>query len=161
MVIEVLQGVLFSHRFIPAKTGRQGDTGMPTGHNIISILLHDFYSSGADVCATDSSCECTNTPGSFTCTCNQGFTGDGITCMGKHSLVAYTLGDAYQFNDIKISMSVTLMLIITVTLMLPVPTLLVASPVPVTRDTVVMRSHVGVSDIGSVGRGGKMPLRKE
>ena len=41
------------------------------------------YSSGADVCATDASCECTNAPGSFTCTCNQGYTGDGVTCVGK------------------------------------------------------------------------------
>ena len=36
-------------------------------------------------------------------------------------------------------------------------TLLAASPVPVTRDTLEMVSHVGVSDIGSVGRGGQMP----
>ena len=112
------------------------------------------------MCATDVSCECTNAPGSFTCTCNQGYTENGVSCRGKHCLVAYTLGDAYQFNDIKISMSVLLMLI-TVTLMLPVPTLLVASPVPVTRDTVVMGPHVEVSDIESVGRGGQMPLRKE
>ena len=38
-----------------------------------------------------------------------------------------------------------LLVLITVTLMLPVPTLLVASPVPVTRDTLEMGRHVGVS----------------
>jgi hypothetical protein len=38
-----------------------------------------------------------------------------------------------------------LLVLITVTLMLPVPTLLVASPVPVTRDTLEMESHVRVS----------------
>jgi hypothetical protein len=47
---------------------------------------------------------------------------------------------------IQILMSVLLVLI-TVTLMLPVPTLLVASPVPVTRDTLEMESHVWVSVI--------------
>ena len=38
-------------------------------------------------------------------------------------------------------------MLITVTLMLPVPTLLVASPVPVTRDTLEMGSHAWVSDL--------------
>jgi hypothetical protein len=38
-----------------------------------------------------------------------------------------------------------LLVLITVTLMLPVPTLLVASPVPVTRNTLEMGSHVRVS----------------
>ena len=43
-----------------------------------------------------------------------------------------------------------LMAVITVTLMLPVPTLLVASPVPVTRDTLEMGSHVWVSDLSNI-----------
>ena len=29
--------------------------------------------------------ECTNVPGSFTCTCNQGYSGDGVTCDGMNS----------------------------------------------------------------------------
>ena len=41
-------------------------------------------------------------------------------------------------------MSVLLLVITTVTLMLPVPTLLVASPVPVTRDTLEMGSYAQV-----------------
>ena len=30
----------------------------------------------------DSNATCTNTPGSFTCACNSGYTGDGESCTG-------------------------------------------------------------------------------
>ena len=32
-------------------------------------------------CSSDATCA--DVPGSFTCTCNVGFTGNGITCSGK------------------------------------------------------------------------------
>ena len=31
----------------------------------------------------DVNADCQNTPGAFICTCNSGFTGDGLTCAGK------------------------------------------------------------------------------
>ncbi len=31
----------------------------------------------------DSSATCTNTDGSFTCACNEGYTGDGKSCSGE------------------------------------------------------------------------------
>ena len=31
----------------------------------------------------DSNATCTNTPGSFTCACNSGYSGDGLICAGK------------------------------------------------------------------------------
>ena len=45
-----------------------------------------------DECSTDSSpcdenAECTNSDGSYSCTCKQGFTGDGTTCDGKQKAV--------------------------------------------------------------------------
>jgi uncharacterized repeat protein (TIGR01451 family) len=39
----------------------------------------DECAEGTDNC--DANASCTNTPGSFTCECNPGFTGDGVTCV--------------------------------------------------------------------------------
>ena len=48
----------------------------------------DFTILDDDECTDPLSCHadaiCANTPGSFTCTCNTGYTGDGTTsCIGK------------------------------------------------------------------------------
>ena len=33
---------------------------------------------------------CNDTIGSYTCTCNTGFTGDGVTCTGQYDVNVYT-----------------------------------------------------------------------
>ena len=38
---------------------------------------------GTDNCAATATC--TNTLGSFTCACNAGYSGDGVTCTGEES----------------------------------------------------------------------------
>ena len=36
----------------------------------------------------DSNATCANTVGSFTCTCNAGYTGNGTICTGKFIIIA-------------------------------------------------------------------------
>ena len=45
--------------------------------------INECASPGDNNCSTNAAC--TNTPGGFTCTCNQGYTGDGVTCTGIFS----------------------------------------------------------------------------
>ena len=129
------------------------DTLEMGSHALVGIVSLDVYkhsrfpldidecATGADNCDTNAAC--TNSPGSFACSCNQGYTGDGVTCMGICSLefkqLLLCIADVLQML-----MSVQLVTI-TVTLMLSVPTLLVASLVPVTLDTLEMELHVWVS----------------
>ena len=46
------------------------------------------YISDINECVEQSPCDenaqCANTPGSFTCACNEGYSGDGMTCTGQN-----------------------------------------------------------------------------
>ena len=54
-------------------------------HGSVCVVLHvDINECGSD---DSNSChenaQCTNTEGSHTCTCNPGYTGDGVICASK------------------------------------------------------------------------------
>ena len=48
----------------------------------------------------DESATCVNTVGSYTCTCNEGYSGDGLTCDGKKHFSQFL----YVHLGIKVSM---------------------------------------------------------
>ena len=52
-------------------------------YSIIQIVSLDIdeCALGTDICDTNAAC--TNTVGSFTCACNNGYSGDGVTCTGN------------------------------------------------------------------------------
>ena len=68
--------------------------GQHSYHSIWIILLL-FLFIDIDECATDAdNCDdtngiCTNTEGSFTCACNTGFNGDGVTCSGNQATIGF------------------------------------------------------------------------
>lgn len=41
---------------------------------------------GQSPCAPSPAGRCTNTEGSYLCQCNQGFAGDGYTCVGEGNI---------------------------------------------------------------------------
>ena len=50
-------------------------------------IMSSFFPSDIDECSADSSpcdenADCTNSEGSYSCTCKQGFDGDGTICEG-------------------------------------------------------------------------------
>ena len=52
------------------------------------VFYHIMYISDINECEGPSPCDenaqCANTIGSFTCACNEGYSGDGMTCTGQN-----------------------------------------------------------------------------
>lgn len=76
----------------PSKVDQKTDLeelDSPKMNSGVSILgeMGFFSSTDVDECSAkstpcDSNADCSNSDGSFSCTCKQGFTGDGRVCQG-------------------------------------------------------------------------------
>ena len=91
-----------SCKFSPFHTGTGGKGIITWGISSNSVCVTSAYSmysshcaiqcvflcSDIDECVEQSPCngnaQCANTPGSFTCDCNEGYSGDGMTCTGQN-----------------------------------------------------------------------------
>ena len=65
-------------------------------HNCISFYADiDECAAGTDNC--DDNASCSNNAGGFTCTCNAGYTGSGVSCSGNFVNICLfiTLGPLY------------------------------------------------------------------
>ena len=62
---------------------------------LYETCLSDINECNAETDNCDVNAKCTNTEGSFTCTCNKGYTGDGETCTG----MLFVLRNHYMCMD--------------------------------------------------------------
>ena len=64
----------------------------------LSFLHLDVNECSTSTDNCDSNAVCTNTQGSFTCACNSGFKGNGITCSGKKASCPFYLHNIPKFT---------------------------------------------------------------
>ena len=74
------------YSFLTIKVGsnRHWFYSVVTTHNTCLFILDiDECAEKTDNC--NDNAKCTNTIGSFTCTCKEGYTGNGVNCKGTYS----------------------------------------------------------------------------
>ena len=60
------------------------------------MVAIDINECDTSPCSSDATCS--NTDGSFQCTCNNGFSGNGTTCTGIKIVLIYWIAEIYLFN---------------------------------------------------------------
>ena len=66
--------LILLHKLFPYKTLSHWTLSFYSDNNECTLGTHNCHSNAT----------CANTEGSFTCSCNRGFTGNGTTCSGKY-----------------------------------------------------------------------------
>lgn len=55
--------------------------------NKLSVIVKDIEECTTDTDNCHTEANCTNTKGSFYCTCHHGYSGDGVTCDGVYNSI--------------------------------------------------------------------------
>ena len=111
-------------------------------YNSMCVVLHvdmnECESNDSNNC--DENAQCTNTEGSYTCSCNPGYTGDGVSCTSKlTTLLAILCTYLIHLLNLQMSMNVNWRHIHVV----PMPTVM--------TQKAVLTAHVGraLKEMGS------------
>ena len=70
---------------------------VPQGLLLNKVILVDINECDAGLHSCDGNATCTNTVGSYTCSCNTGFGGNGYNCSG---IIKDNLNKTYSKNQI-------------------------------------------------------------
>ena len=73
-------------------------------HFLKKVVILKFKNKDINECSTNnggcsSNAKCTNNVGSFSCACNDGYSGDGFTCNGNHFRLAFSFFLHIQLNN--------------------------------------------------------------
>ena len=70
---------------------------------VLHADINECESNDSDNC--DENAQCTNTNGSFTCTCNSGYSGDGVSCTSKLATTLLAILCTYFIYLVNLQMS--------------------------------------------------------
>ena len=71
--------------------------------------MPDFFFADINECEAGkhnchANADCTNTKGSFECTCNLGYSGDGVNCKGENNTSVFFMMNLFQINSIYLAL---------------------------------------------------------
>ena len=72
---------------------------------VLRVDINECESNDSNNC--DENAQCTNTEGSYTCSCNPGYTGDGVNCTSKLATTLLAILCRYLIHLFNIQMSMS------------------------------------------------------
>ncbi|CAH3156243.1 unnamed protein product, partial [Porites evermanni] len=73
-------------------------------HSVPDFFFADINECEAGKHNCHANANCTNTKGSFECTCNPGYSGDGVNCTGENNTSVFFLMNLFLINSIYLAL---------------------------------------------------------